>query len=118
MLLWPAGVEERILLPLATPKKMDSTSVGGVEIFAVILVGAAVYLIPSIVARHKPHSRGVLLLNLFLGWTVVGWFAALIWAYAGASVRARCPECRERVDPAANVCPHCRSAIAGRAVRV
>lgn len=43
---------------------------------------AAVYFLPSIVAKQRRHSNmlGLALLNLFGGWTVLGWVAALVWA--------------------------------------
>lgn len=40
------------------------------------------YFIPFFVAIGRKHRFGVSigLLNLFLGWTVLGWFASMIWA--------------------------------------
>jgi hypothetical protein len=38
------------------------------------------YFLPSIVAHDKRSFTGILILNLLLGWTVIGWFVALIWA--------------------------------------
>jgi hypothetical protein len=40
------------------------------------------YFLPTIIAiaRSKRDIVGILMLNLFLGWTVIGWFIALIWA--------------------------------------
>ena len=48
----------------------------------VILLGATVYFIPSIVARSKKHKNfsALLVLNIFLGVTYVGWVIALVWA--------------------------------------
>jgi hypothetical protein len=42
----------------------------------------ALYFLPAIVAgaRHLPERAGITLLNLFLGWTFIGWVIALIWA--------------------------------------
>jgi hypothetical protein len=42
------------------------------------------YWLPTIVAiaRQAHSALGVFLVNLFLGWTVVFWFIALIWALA------------------------------------
>jgi len=48
-----------------------------------IIIGLVVYLIPSIVAWNKKCGSGVMVLNLFLGWTFIGWVAALIWAVSG-----------------------------------
>ena len=44
------------------------------------------YWLPTIIAmvRHAPSALGVAALNFFLGWTVIGWFIALIWALAAA----------------------------------
>ncbi len=40
------------------------------------------YFLPAIIAavRHTHNSTGILLLNLFLGWTVVVWIVALLMA--------------------------------------
>ncbi len=38
------------------------------------------YFLPSIIARGKRDATGIFLLNLFLGWTFIGWLIALIWA--------------------------------------
>ena len=50
--------------------------------FGLIPILAIVYLIPSIVAsvRNHPQLGGIFRLNIFLGWTFIGWVAALIWA--------------------------------------
>ena len=40
------------------------------------------YFLPSIIAlaRGKRDLLAIFLLNFFLGWSVIGWFVALIWA--------------------------------------
>jgi T4 superinfection immunity protein len=38
------------------------------------------YFLPAIIGRDKRDAAGIFLLNLFLGWTVIGWVIALIWA--------------------------------------
>ena len=40
------------------------------------------YVIPSIIAlfRAKSHTFAIILLNLFFGWTFIGWVVALVWA--------------------------------------
>ncbi len=48
-------------------------------IFMLLLFGF-VYFIPSIVARGKCRSDAICVLNIFLGWTMIGWVGALIWA--------------------------------------
>lgn len=40
------------------------------------------YLFPSFVATGRKNRRAgqIFALNLFLGWTFIGWVVALIWA--------------------------------------
>ena len=40
------------------------------------------YFLPSIIAlaRSKRNTLSIFLLNIFLGWTLVGWVVALVWA--------------------------------------
>lgn len=44
--------------------------------------GFVFYFLPSIIAlaRSKRNIVAIFLLNLFLGWTFVGWVVALVWA--------------------------------------
>lgn len=48
----------------------------------VALVLLCVYFVPTIVASSRRHAdrNAILVLNLFLGWTFVGWVIALVWA--------------------------------------
>ena len=41
------------------------------------------YFLPTIVAlvRSKRDSVSIVLLNVFLGWTLIGWVIALVWAF-------------------------------------
>jgi hypothetical protein len=46
-----------------------------------LLVLTAIYFLPTLVAAHRGHSvAGILLLNVFFGWTGIGWAALLLWA--------------------------------------
>src|SRR5437764_12610093 len=38
------------------------------------------YVLPTILAWKKTHRMPILLLNLLLGWTLLGWIGALVWA--------------------------------------
>jgi len=48
----------------------------------VVLVAIVTYAVPSIVAYRRKHPRKawIVSVSLLLGWTVVGWFVAIIWA--------------------------------------
>lgn len=41
----------------------------------------ALFFLPTIIAGARSHNVvAIFLLNFFFGWTVIGWFWALIWA--------------------------------------
>jgi hypothetical protein len=44
--------------------------------------GFVMYFLPSIIAlaKSKRDLLAIFLLNFFLGWTVIGWVVALVWA--------------------------------------
>jgi hypothetical protein len=56
-----------------------SDNVAFLNIVVVILF---VYFIPTIVAQRRDHHNAlaISILNLFLGWTFLGWLASLVWA--------------------------------------
>jgi len=50
--------------------------------FTIFIVAMlAIYFAPTIVAWGKPQAGSVFLLNLLLGWSLIGWVVALIWAF-------------------------------------
>tara|TARA_B100001057_G_scaffold478500_1_gene549012 strand:- start:201 stop:602 length:402 start_codon:yes stop_codon:yes gene_type:complete len=52
-------------------------------IFTVVaLLFLAIYFLPTIVAvaRKKVNEGAIFVLNLFLGWSLIGWVVALVWA--------------------------------------
>ena len=60
---------------------------------------AALYLMPIIIAFIRNHQQrwAISALNILLGWTLVGWIAALVWALIDDRQRNRilyvCGEC-------------------------
>jgi Superinfection immunity protein len=52
------------------------------KVVAKALLIATIYSVPALVAAYRGHSRAekIALLNLLLGWTVLGWLVALAWA--------------------------------------
>jgi tryptophan-rich sensory protein len=47
-----------------------------------IIIGIVVYFIPTVVAfvRGRVNKGAIFCMNLFLGWSFIGWVVALIWA--------------------------------------
>ena len=56
--------------------------------FAIVLI-LALYFLPGIIASARSHHNALAIwvLNLFLGWTALGWIAALVWAFTAVNVR-------------------------------
>ncbi len=46
------------------------------------VLGVGAYFAPTIIAglRRKKNAVAIFLLNLLLGWTIIGWIVALIWS--------------------------------------
>lgn len=44
------------------------------------LLGLAVYFAPTFIGWDKKGNGRVALVNILLGWTVIGWVVALVWA--------------------------------------
>lgn len=66
----------------------DGARFGGILLFAVMIIGGIggllLYFLPTIFAVVRRHRQAapIILLNVFLGWTFLGWIAALIWSVA------------------------------------
>ncbi len=46
-----------------------------------IIVILIIYFLPSIFSGNNKRASDIVILNLFLGWTLVGWVIALMWAF-------------------------------------
>ena len=58
--------------------------------------GFGLYFLPTIIAasRKKRNIAAIAVLNIFLGWTLIGWVIALVWsvAYEAPSSTTSSPE--------------------------
>src|SRR5271154_5092398 len=50
-----------------------------------LIVAVLLYFLPTVIALIRGHlsALAIFLLNLFFGWTVIGWLIALIWSCTG-----------------------------------
>jgi hypothetical protein len=60
------------------------------EAVGVLLFILALYFIPAgLASSRKHHNTGAIFaVNLFFGWTVIGWLVALIWALTNPPPRS------------------------------
>lgn len=87
-----------------------------------VLIVLFLYLVPAANAYDRKHRNwpAILMLNILLGWTAIGWVVALIWSYTGKNYKGvieqpdptpethiKCPDCRELVLKDARKCKHC-----------
>ena len=47
-----------------------------------LFIGLAIYFVPVIVAYIRKHNNiiPITIMTIFIGWTFIGWLAALLWA--------------------------------------
>ena len=60
-----------------------SSSVLLILVFPIVFaMGLCIYFVPTIVALSRKHLQktAIILLNIFLGWTFIGWVVALVWS--------------------------------------
>jgi hypothetical protein len=52
-----------------------------------ILVYCAVYMVPTIVAVMREHQNTapIAVVNIFTGWTFIGWVVCLAWSLTNAT---------------------------------
>lgn len=75
----------------------------------------ALLFLPTLVAnsRRHPNTLAIFLVNLFFGWTFIGWVVSLIWA----CTRPAAPVLYAPMYPAVMVPPH-YPAVANSAVSI
>jgi hypothetical protein len=60
----------------------DSDPASFLIILTLILLALISYFLPTIVASLRRHADkcAIFVINLFLGWSLIGWVVALAWA--------------------------------------
>jgi hypothetical protein len=91
--------------------------------FILVTLAICIYLAPTFVAAGRKHRNtgAICALNIFLGWTLLGWVMALVWGLtanveaprAATQKHMPCPECREPILVGAHRCKHCGSVLSG-----
>lgn len=79
---------------------MDNSNLAleGLIYWGILIV---LYLAPTFIAVGRKHYNGgaIFMLNLFLGWTFIGWVASLVWSFTGNVDKTKysilCPQCHK-----------------------
>jgi Superinfection immunity protein len=53
-----------------------------ITLFAMWAIVLGLYFMPGMIAHHRGHRQmyPIMLVNVFLGWTILGWIIALVWS--------------------------------------
>ncbi len=57
---------------------------GHLFVASVIIILLLLYFLPAMIGRKKQKAAAIFLLNLVLGWTLIGWVVAIVWAVKDA----------------------------------
>jgi hypothetical protein len=82
-----------------------------------LLILTLLYFLPSIIGKDKRDAMGIFLVNFFLGWTLIGWVLAFLWAcasdrpaymqYAPSGLAHFCSNCGTPAAPVVRYCSGC-----------
>jgi Superinfection immunity protein len=68
----------------SSPIQVNASGYSGISFAGFLMMGLGIvaYFVPGMIAVTRRHRKAtsILLVNLFFGWSVLGWIFALVWA--------------------------------------
>jgi hypothetical protein len=109
---------------------MDNVTAIRMSSILILIVCVLLYFAPSVVGMKKQNRSAIFALNFFLGWTLVGWVVALVWALTteakpvqfvvqGSTVVQQpllCAACGKYSAAGAAFCTYCGNALLPQSV--
>ena len=114
----------------------NGSSLAVLGMLGLFFAGIGLYFYPAITAsaREHPNQTSIMVLNLLLGWTLVGWVVAMVWSVSAISAaqtrtpienpppwdapKPQQPEAMASVKtPDEKACPFCAEMVKAAAVK-
>jgi len=104
-----------------TAAAVSTGGAGAGVLIVVVLILAILYFIPTIVATNRKvtNTGSVFVINLLLGWSLIGWVVALAMAVKSKTPQVvvvtspnalpACAKCGVGLTPGQQFCPSCGS---------
>lgn len=117
-----------VLIGFAMGQQSNLNFIGTIIALSLLITVPWLYMLPTYEAYKlkQPNVSSIAILNLFLGWTLLGWVVAAVWAFKKPEVTTMvseanktevsksdnpdikiCPFCAEEIKFKALVCKHC-----------
>lgn len=78
----------------SSPTSYEQKEEAGKDVLILLMLvfGLLLYFLPTMVAQGRNRAAAITVVNVFLGWTLLGWVGALAWALSEKKVATTVPK--------------------------